>query len=143
MEKRYHNFIKRVCYAEQVWALKTSEGYAMSDSAEYMTEEGESLPLFCFWSEKPLAEACRVDGWSVYRPTPIPLADFIENWCVAMSDEEALAGIDFDQDMYGYEQEPLQLVLDLESELSRQHKTLSYQKFANLGELTGIIRKLM
>ena len=143
METKYRNFIEKICKAGNVWALKTEEGYAMSDSTEYVTEEGEALPLFCFWSEKSLAEACRVEGWMDYCPVSISLEDFIEDWCIAVSDEESLIGIDFDRDMYGFEQEPLQLILDLETELKVLNKVLSFRKFSSLGELTAMIRKLM
>lgn len=143
LEGLYKKFIQTVCQTEKVWTLSTEEGYATSDSNEYETEDGESLALFCFWSEKAMAETCAVEGWDNYAPTEIPLSDFIENWCVGMSDDESLAGLDFDQEMFGFEQEPLQLVLDLAEELKHQKKVLSYTKFEQIEELTEIIEKLM
>ena len=143
MEKRYRQFIETVCKTGKVWALKTEEGFATSDSNEYETEEGEALALFCFWSEQASAKACAVEDWNNYVPEEIPLPNFIEHWCVGMSDDETLAGINFDSHMSGHEQEPLQLVLDIAAELKKQHKTLSFEKFQRIEELTEIIEKLM
>ena len=141
-DKQYERFLRRVCETGRVWSLNNDEGFVTTDSAEYENEEGEALVLFCFWAEREDALACAVEGWEVYRPAEIPLGEFIEKWCVWMSDDEMLAGIDFDSALVGREQEPLQLVLDLAGELERQGKSVQLGGFESLGELVDIIRRL-
>ncbi|MDR1274762.1 MAG: DUF2750 domain-containing protein [Odoribacteraceae bacterium] len=140
---RYENFIRRVCETGVAWTLRDDEGFVTTDSNEYENEEGEALALFCFWSGEGEARACAVEQWSAYRPEAIPLGTFIEEWCVWMSDDEMLAGIEFDGDLVGHEQEPLQLVLDLASELSRTGRQVTLSKFERLEELTAIIERLV
>ncbi|MDL2252197.1 DUF2750 domain-containing protein, partial [Odoribacter sp. OttesenSCG-928-J03] len=136
-------FIKTVCEAGKIWALENEEGFATSDSNLFEDEDEQSFGLFCFWSNQDAAKACAIDGWEDYTPTEIALSDFIEDWCVSMSDEDMLAGIDFDSDMYGYEVEPLKLILDLHAELKLQNKTLQFKKFKTIEELTAIVEDLM
>jgi hypothetical protein len=142
-EELLARFTRRACEREAVWTLRDDEGYVVTDSNEYENEAGEALALFCFWSDEAGARACAIDGWERYRPEAIPLATFIEDWCVWMSDDEMLAGIEFDRDLVGTEQEPLQLVLDLAAGLKSLGKRLSFTKFKQVEELTGIIERLM
>ena len=63
------------------------------------------------------------------------LADFIENWCIGMNNDGLLIGIEFDQQMFGYESEPFDLILDLVAELKAQGKDLSFNNFAGVADL--------
>jgi hypothetical protein len=141
--ERYERFIRRVCETGVAWTLRDDEGFVTTDSNEYENEEGEALVLFCFWSDEAEARACAAEGWAAYRPEGIPLGTFIEDWCVWMSDDEMLAGIEFDGDLVGHEQEPLQLVLDLANELSRAGRSVPLAKFERLEDLTTLIERLV
>jgi hypothetical protein len=141
--ERYEGFIRRVCETGVAWTLRGDEGFVTTDSNEYENEEGEALALFCFWSSEEEARARAAEQWSAYRPEAIPLGTFIEEWCVWMSDDEMLAGVEFDADLVGHEQEPLQMVLDLAGELSRTGQRVSLAKFGRLEELTSLIERLV
>lgn len=143
LEERYKKFIETVCETEVIWGLKNEDGFATSDSTEFEDEDGFPLDLICFWSQKALAKACAIEAWDDYVPTEIPLSEFIENWCVGMSDDGVFAGIDFDSNMFGYEQETLQVVLDLHAELKKHNKSILFKKFKHIEELTDVIEKLM
>ena len=56
-----------------------------------------------FWSDRALAAACAVEEWSVYVPTPIPLADFLADWLPGMITADMLAGTDWNADLIGME----------------------------------------
>ncbi|MDR2130284.1 MAG: DUF2750 domain-containing protein [Odoribacteraceae bacterium] len=138
----YERFIRGACETGLVWTLRDEEGYVTTDSGEYENEEGEALVLFCFWSDEEKARACAIEGWEAYHPEAIPLGAFLEEWCVWMSDDEMLAGVEFDSSLVGNEQEPLQLVLDIAAELKRQGKEISLAKFDHLDRFVALIDDL-
>ncbi len=99
--------------------------------------------MICFWSEKALAQACAQKDWKDYHPTEIPLAEFLENWCVGMYTDGLLIGTNFDQNLFGYESDPLDLVLELATELKAKGKNLDFQKFINLEDLENQVRDII
>ncbi|MDR1415654.1 MAG: DUF2750 domain-containing protein [Odoribacteraceae bacterium] len=139
---RYERFIQQICLSGAAWTLENDEGSVTTDSNEYENEDGEAFALFCFWSGRREAAACAIGEWAGYRPAEIPLGKLIEDWCVWMSDDEMLAGVEFDTDLVGIEQEPLQLVLDIANELERTKKQVHLDKFKHIDELTDIIKCL-
>jgi hypothetical protein len=123
-----------------VWGLENSEGFATSSSNDHEDNEGKSVGLICFWSEKALAKSCIKDDCSDYEPVEVPLTDFIENWCVGMSNDQLLVGTNFDQNMFGYEAEPLELILDLVQELRIIKSEIRFLKFSSLDDLEEQIK---
>jgi len=81
--------------------------------------------MICFWAEKVRAKSCAIDEWKKYKVTKIQLTDFIENWCIGMANDELLIGTQFDQNLFGYEANPLELIL----ELILIGKNLNFKKF--------------
>jgi hypothetical protein len=73
---KYKLFIETVVNTGLVWGLQNEDGWASSYSNEY--EDVEVLP---FWSHSAYAKACSSNDWENYKPTSIPLAEFLENWC--------------------------------------------------------------
>ena len=140
-EQRYKKFIKKVCDTEIVYTLECEEGLATSSSNYYEDEEGEDVQIICFWSEKALAKSCIKDGWNNYEVSEMPLSLFMENWCVGMYNDELLIGADFDRNMFGYEAEPADLILELIVELNLKEKELDFIKFDNLSDLKSQILK--
>ena len=130
---RYQKFIKTVCETDIVYALQNHEGFATSASVQY--DDERPVGVLCFWAESGRAKSCSINHWANYQLTEIALADFIENWGVGMENDGILAGIEFDQNMFGYEAKPLDLILDLVAEIKATKKSISLQKFNGIADL--------
>lgn len=128
VKNRHKKFIKTVCKTEIVYGLKDKKGFATSSSVHYDDENGEPVGIICFWAEKARAKSCVKDEWKSYEPTEIPLSEFMENWCVGMENDGLLIGTQFDQNMFGFEVEPLELIIDLLAELKLTGKDLILKK---------------
>lgn len=143
IEKRYERFIKSVCNSEIVWGLKNHEGFASSASVHYEDKDGEPVGIICFWAEKALAKSCIKDDWSEYKLTEISLSDFMENWCVGMGNDGLLVGTEFDQNLFGFEADPYELILDLSSELKNIGKNLDFRKFDNINDIENQVKDVI
>jgi len=141
--KLYQRFVQEACQLNQVWALKQPEGYAITYSLQYSNANGEATPMFCFWSEKSLAAACAQKEWDTYKPESISLSEFMEGWCIGLSNDELLIGSNFDHNMIGYEVDPLMLILDLIAELKHTKKKIEFMHFENLKDLEEQIKEVL
>ncbi|MEN9336252.1 MAG: hypothetical protein RLZZ500_1239 [Bacteroidota bacterium] len=143
LRSRHERFVKTVCETQIVYTLKSEEGYATSSSNDYEDEDGNAIPMHCFWSESTLAKSCIQSGWADYHVEELPLVKFIENWCVGMYQDGLMVGTNFDAHMFGYESEPLELVVELLAELKAQSVTLSFTLYDSSEELETIIHQIM
>ncbi|GAA4239811.1 hypothetical protein GCM10022291_35190 [Postechiella marina] len=143
VKNRHKKFIKTVCETEIVYGLKNKDGFATSSSVHYDDENGEPVGMICFWAEKARAKSCIKDGWKNYDPTEIPLSEFMENWCVGMENDGLLIGTQFDQNMFGFEAEPLELIIDLLAELKSIGKDLNFRKFNGIKDLETQVKEVM
>jgi hypothetical protein len=139
---RHERFIKKVSETSIVYGLENKEGFATSSSNDLEDEDGEPIPLICFWSEAALARSCKKDDWRDYNVVEVSLSDFLENWCIGMSNDGLLLGTNFDQNMFGYESDPLDIVIELSKELKKQKKEIMLKKYDHLDELVEQILKL-
>jgi hypothetical protein len=138
---KHEKFTKRVCETNIVYGLESEEGFATSSSNDFEDEDGEPIGIICFWSEKALANSCIKNGWEEYKLTEISLSEFIENWCIGMDNDELLVGTNFDQNMFGFEIDPFDLILELVEELKTNKKELEFLKFENLADLENQINE--
>jgi hypothetical protein len=143
IEQRHKKFIKKVCESEIVYALKNHDGFATSSSVQFENDEGEPIGIICFWAEKAFAKSCIKNDWAAYEVSGISLTDFIENWCVGMESDGLLIGTEFDQNMFGFEAEPLELILDLLTELNSIKKGLSFKKFDDIADLEKQVKAIL
>lgn len=135
VDARHRQFINRVCAEQQVWGLRNLEGWATSESNDF--EDAELLP---FWSARAYAAACCQDAWAAYVPAVIPLAEFLEAWCVDIHKDSGLIATDMDAYLFGREVEPLELALQLLEESQRQGKTLPLRNYRTSEEFAALIR---
>ncbi|WP_205500881.1 DUF2750 domain-containing protein [Rufibacter psychrotolerans] len=142
VKQRHERFIKKICETEIVIGLESEEGFATSSSNNYEDEDDNPIQMICFWSERALAKACAKDGWANYTPTEIPLSEFLENWCVGMNNDGLLIGTNFDQNMFGHEVEPFDLILEIIAELKSSGKKLYLQKFEDINDLESQVKEL-
>src|ERR1700712_4610312 len=103
-EAKYKLFVEKTAASNLVWGLKNKDGWANSNSAD-----DESIDVIPFWSDKADAKACARNEWKSYLPAMIPLSEFLESGCVGMSENDTLAGINWDANMLGLEIEALQV----------------------------------
>ena len=143
LEKRYKRFIKIVCESEIVYALKNSNGFATSSSNEFEDENGNPVGIICFWAEKSRATSCIEKEWSSYKVHEISLPDFLENWCIGMENDGLLIGIEFDQNMFGFEAEPLELILELISELKMNKKEVDLREVDGIYDLYEQVKSIL
>lgn len=137
------NFIQKVCETGFVWALENAEGFATSSSNQYEDEEGEPVEMICFWSNESLAAACAKEDWNEYTPAKLPLGEFIENWCTGMANDELLLGIDFDENMFGFEADPLELILELSEGLKVAKQKVVLKNYEKLSDLVDEVKKAL
>lgn len=143
IENRHKRFIKTVCATEIVYCLKNSEGFATSSSVHYEDENGVPIGMICFWAEKALAISCIEYSWSDYKIAELTLNDFIENWCIGMESDGLLVATEFDRQMFGLETQPLDLILELISELKRINKNIDLIKYKSISDLENQIKILI
>lgn len=142
VQNRYKDFIKKISKTEVVYALKDDKGYATSYSNEAEYEDGEEVQIICFWSDAARANSCIENEWNQYEPSPVPLNEFVENWCLGMNSDGLLVGTNFDSNLFGYEAEPLELILDIIEELKASEKSLELRKFKDMEDLEKQIREV-
>ncbi len=138
---KHDSFVKALCQSRIVYALESEEGFAVSNSLDYDDENGEPVEVMCFWSDEALAASCTKEGWANYQVVEIPLAEFMEHWCIEMNNDGLLAGIDFDGELSGPEMEPLELAMGLIKELKSANKSIAFETYANLADLEKHIRE--
>jgi hypothetical protein len=143
IQNRYKSFIKEISETETLFALKDEKGYATSYSNEIEYEDGEPAQILCFWSSAARAKSCIEDEWNHYEPSAVPLAEFVENWCLGMNSDGLIVGIDFDSNLFGYEAEPLEVILDIISALKNTGKSLALRKFENIDDLEKQVREVL
>ncbi|MDR3022935.1 DUF2750 domain-containing protein [Chryseobacterium sp.] len=143
VQNRHKEFIKKITETEIVYALQDDKGYATSYSSEAEYEDGEPVQMICFWSDAARAKSCIENEWNHYEPSPVSLTEFVENWCLGMNMDGLLVGTNFDSHMFGYEAEPLELILDIIEELKNSGKSLELRKFKNLEDMEKQIREVL
>ncbi len=132
LKQRHEKFIQTICANEKVYALEGEDGFATSYSNELEDEEGNPLNVLCFWSDKAGANACIHSEWAGYQITEILLAEFLENWCIGMSNDGLLVGTNFDRNLFGYEVDPLEILLEVLNELEETNKQIQLTHFESL-----------
>ncbi|WP_114821288.1 DUF2750 domain-containing protein [Chryseobacterium sp. KLBC 52] len=143
IENRHKDFIKKITETETVYALRDGNGYATTYSNESEFEDGEEVQIICFWSDAARAKSCIQNEWNHFETSSIPLNEFVENWCLGMNSDGLLVGTNFDSHLFGYEAEPLELILDIIAELRSSGKSLELRKFENMEDLEKQIRAVL
>jgi hypothetical protein len=109
----YQEFIKEICENKIIYSLNDQDGLTVCTSHDYAFEDGSPLRVVCFWHNEALANECKKEEWSKKKVIKLGLIEFMENWCVGLDDDSHLVGINFDENLYGLEVRPLELLLDI------------------------------
>ena len=129
IDSKYNLFVEKVTATKLVWGLSNKKGWANADS-----NDSEEVTVVPFWSERAYAKAGARDDWRDFSATEIPLADFLETWCVDMANDDILAGINWDADMLGKETDALSLALDLLKRLKSISSAIKFKNYAGIDE---------
>jgi hypothetical protein len=134
----YKQFIEQATTTKLVWGLKNKNGWANSHSAT--TEDVTVIP---FWSDKTLARASAKDEWKSYLPVHIPLAEFLESWCMEMAEEDILMGVNWDANMHGAESGAAQVALDILNQLNSMAANISLTNYATINDFITAINEIV
>ena len=134
LEKRYQQFIQTICQNAQVFALKLpqQDQYAFLPSAHEEYEDGEPVGVVCFWSSAARARDCCREEWADYEIAAFGLAEFLESWCLMLAGDGLLIGAELDRNLFGWEAEPVDVLLDALDEFERIGKDIPRQYFDNI-----------
>jgi hypothetical protein len=135
LESRYSLFIAKVAASKIVWGLQNKKGWANSHATD-----NEDTTVVPFWSERAYAKACAKDDWRDYIATEIPLVDFLESWCRGMADDDLLAGINWDANMFGNEVNPLKLAVDILEQLKVIKSAIKFADHASIDDFIADIK---
>lgn len=141
-EQILSTFISNACENGKVWALEDKESYAVSGSNVFDGADGQPAGMVCFWSDRSLAKASAIEDWQSYQPVEIKLDDFLENFCIGIYHDGLVVGLNFDENMVGYEILSLELVLKICNEIKKTGKKLTLKKYKNISELIKEIEML-
>ncbi len=114
--QNHQQFLEKVVRNEVIWYLHTGEeGCASCPSAVV------DLDVYLFWDSKSAAQQAATAEWADYEPRKIKLAAFLEVWCFPLYEQEVLMGTNFNTELIGQENHPLQLLKDLIAQIRRQN----------------------
>lgn len=142
LHNRYKQFITRIVQTQRVYALATDKDVAICPSNEYDTLQGQQAVVITYWSEQSQAQACQVQEWEEYQIKQIPLAEFMEDWCIGMAEDGTIAGIEFDTQLVGIEILPIELLKDIIQESFKQGKKIKIRDFGSLIDIQNYIQEV-
>jgi len=132
----YKKFIESVAASKLVWGLKNKQGFANTNSSD-----DDGVSVIPFWSERAYAKSCASGEWKGYVPTEIPLPEFLESWCMEMAEEEIVAGVNWDANLYGTESEALNLALDILNRLAVINSAITFSNYKSINEYITEIKE--
>jgi hypothetical protein len=128
--------VKQIVSQVNVWGLKSSEGWAVAQSNVY-----ENTEVYVFWSTQQLAKLAAQEEWGKYEPAAIPLAEFLEDWCIAIFEENAMIGFDWDFKLCGLELEPLDMAQAILSDIKQNKVVIKFAKYKDVKSLSALVDK--
>ncbi len=111
--ENFDRFIVESIENNCLWGLEGPDGWALCSSDEH-----DDIDVMVLWSAKDLAESHCVGDWKDYKAIAISLEEFIEDWLPGMHKDVLLVGVNWSAELEGDEWEPLDLLHELDQELS-------------------------
>lgn len=142
----YTQFVRQAVFTRAVYTLQDHEDFfAECPSEEHEDELGAPVKVYCFWHSPEQARACQSEEWEDFRVTHIALEEFMLDVLIEMDYDAQLVGVAFDEQLYGIEIEPIELLADLLDEIQKQHALADFPNFDELQryrlEWEDILRK--
>ena len=93
-----------------IWGLQNEEGWAQCESKRY-----PQTLVMPFWSQPEYAQIHQQDEWSNYQVVAISLEEFLDDWLTGMHQDVILVGINWNDQLYGEDYEPLDILSEFEN----------------------------
>lgn len=110
LEENLDIFIEDALETGCVWGLENTEGWALCPS-----ETSDDIDVMPLWSQPEYAAVHCKEEWSDYKPVPISLEEFLDEWLPGMHEDVLLVGINWNEAMEGIEIEPLDLLEEIDT----------------------------
>ncbi|GET46806.1 DUF2750 domain-containing protein [Capnocytophaga felis] len=135
-----HDFIHKILENGLVFYLKNKKEVAVCSSNVFFIEENnQPISVFPFWSSKLKAESCQKEEWKNYEVVEISLADFMEFWCLGMYEDGVAVGIDFDENLCGEEEIPIDLLKEIINEVEKTNVKITFKNFKSIKHLKNYL----
>ena len=129
-------FVTKVVATQQIWGLKNELGWTVAQSNQF-----DKAEVYVFWQSQDDAQLCSKEEWQTYKPEIISLAEFLEDWCVGIFEENNLIGVQWDYNLCGGEIEPMELAQQIIGEIKKTNTSIKFEKYATLQALSNLIDK--
>jgi len=90
---RFFHFVSKICDWEEIWSIKTDDGWA--------TVESEGRRCIPFWPHPDYAKYFASGDWQGYHPESISLENFINNWLPGMQKDSNYVAVFPNKDFQG------------------------------------------
>ena len=111
LDENYDRFIAEAIDTGCVWALEGKEGFALCPSVN-----NDDLDVMPLWSQPEYAKSHCTQEWANYQVVPIALEELLEDWLPGMHGDLTFVGVNWNAEMEGLEQEPLDLLEEIDRE---------------------------
>ncbi|MFC3033132.1 DUF2750 domain-containing protein [Pseudoalteromonas fenneropenaei] len=111
LESDVVTFVSNARIADKVWALSAEDGgLVVCDSNQF-----DETDVLLLWDDEAKAKAQCKEEWAEFSPVAISLADFLDEWIEDLNADDALVGLNWNDDNVCIEIEPTSLAHALEA----------------------------
>ncbi|WP_372472975.1 DUF2750 domain-containing protein [Capnocytophaga sp. ARDL2] len=136
-------FVQKIVSTDKIFTLNHQEEVAFVGSNLFTMNDGSPVPVWCFWSDENLARKHKQADWSSFEVMEIPLGNFLEDILVSITNEGYIVGFDFNEELIGTEVDPIDLLLEIITQLKANHQSVEFEYFKDLNDLETQARKLL
>lgn len=105
IESELVSFVEKVRLSEKLWALGAEDGgFVVCDSNQF-----ENTDVLLLWESEATAKAQCKEEWADYSPLEITLDEFLDDWVEDLKEDDALVGLNWNDDQVCVEIEPIGL----------------------------------
>ncbi len=105
IESQLVSFVEKVRVSEQVWALGGEDGgFVVCESNQFADTD-----VLLLWESEDAAKAQCKEEWADYSPLEITLDEFLDDWVEDLKSDDALVGLNWNDDQVCVEIEPVGL----------------------------------
>ncbi|CAM4039403.1 MULTISPECIES: DUF2750 domain-containing protein [Pseudoalteromonas] len=105
IESELVTFVEQVRKNDQIWALGAEDGgVVVCESNQF-----EETDVLLIWDSEQKAQAQCKDEWQDYSPVAIALDEFLDEWVEDLNEDQALFGLNWNDDNVCVEIEPVGL----------------------------------
>lgn len=138
-----NRFINTLLKTNIVYVLEDKNGIASLPSIFFNDDNKTAVPVICFWSDHKEARTASNLHWKHCNLSEICLVSFIEDWLINLYNESLIAGLNFNEELDGYEIDPLDLMLAVLREIKKQNLSVEFEYFKNIDDIEKQLHDLI